>query len=216
MIRILLVDDQTLIRDGIKVMLNLEPDLEVVGTADNGEKAIEQATVLQPDLVLMDVQMPVMDGKTATRIICERFPTIKILVLTTFDDDQNIAESMQAGAKGYLLKDMPSEELAQVIRFVYKGYTQMGPGLLEKMLAKVPTSEAASQKKLSEQEYSNLTNREQDVLRLIGVGATNREIAEKLYISEGTVKTHVTHLFNRLNLKNRSQLAIYANSLFGE
>jgi DNA-binding NarL/FixJ family response regulator len=216
MIRILLVDDQTLIRDGIKVMLNLEPDLEVVGTADNGEKAIEQATALQPDLVLMDVQMPVMDGKTATRIICERFPTIKILVLTTFDDDQNIAESMQAGAKGYLLKDMPSEELAHAIRFVYKGYTHMGPGLLEKMLSKFPTSTEASQKKLSEQEYSNLTNREQDVLRLIAVGATNREIAEKLFISEGTVKTHVTHLFNRLNLKNRSQLAIYANSLFGK
>ncbi|MBW4642546.1 MAG: response regulator transcription factor [Goleter apudmare HA4340-LM2] len=215
MIRILLVDDQALIRDGIKVMLNLEPDLEVIGTADNGENAVEQAALLQPDLVLMDVQMPVMDGKTATRIICDRFPSIKVLVLTTFDDDQNIADSMRAGAKGYLLKDMPSEELAQAIRFVYKGYTQMGPGLLEKMLAKVPSPASASEKKLSEQEYSNLTNREQDVLRLIGIGATNREIAEKLFISEGTVKTHVTHLFNRLNLKNRSQLAIYANSLFG-
>lgn len=215
MIRILLVDDQALIRDGIKVMLNLEPDLEVIGTADNGENAVEQAGLLQPDLVLMDVQMPVMDGKTATRIICDRFPSIKVLVLTTFDDDQNIADSMRAGAKGYLLKDMPSEELAQAIRFVHKGYTQMGPGLLEKMLAKVPSPAAASEKKLSEQDFSNLTNREQDVLRLIGKGATNREIAEKLFISEGTVKTHVTHLFNRLNLKNRSQLAIYANSLFG-
>lgn len=215
MIRILLVDDQALIRDGIKVMLNLEPDLEVIGTADNGENAVEQAGLLQPDLVLMDVQMPVMDGKTATRMICDRFPNIKVLVLTTFDDDQNIADSMRAGAKGYLLKDMPSEELAQAIRFVYKGYTQMGPGLLEKMLAKVPNPAPSGEQKLSEQDFSNLTNREQDVLRLIGKGATNREIAEELFISEGTVKTHVTHLFNRLNLKNRSQLAIYANSLFG-
>ncbi len=151
MIRVLLVEDQALIRDGIKVMLNLEPDLQVVGTADNGETAIEQATVLQPDLVLMDIQMPVMDGKAATRIIHERFPTIKVLVLTTFDDDQNIAEAMKAGAKGYLLKDMPSEELAQAIRFVHKGYTQMGPGLLEKMLAKVPASASANQEKTSQQ-----------------------------------------------------------------
>ncbi|OUL19022.1 response regulator transcription factor [Nostoc sp. 106C] len=214
MIRVLLVEDQALIREGIKVMLNLESDLQVVGTADNGETAIEQATVLQPDLVLMDIQMPVMDGKAATRVICDRFPTIKVLVLTTFDDDQNIAEAMKAGAKGYLLKDMPSEELAQAIRFVHKGYTQMGPGLLEKMLAKVPASTSVSQEKTPSQDLSTLTNREQDVLRLIGIGATNREIAEKLYISEGTVKTHVTHLFNRLNLKNRSQLAIYANSIF--
>ncbi|MDZ7959855.1 MAG: response regulator transcription factor [Aulosira sp. DedQUE10] len=216
MIRLLLVEDQALIRDGIKVMLNLEPDLQVVGTAENGETAIEQATVLQPDLVLMDIQMPVMDGKAATRIICERFPTIKVLVLTTFDDDQNIAEAMHAGAKGYLLKDMPSEELAQAIRFVYKGYTQMGPGLLEKMLAKVPASESVTQEKTPQQNLSGITNREQDVLRLISMGATNREIAEKLYISEGTVKTHVTHLFHRLNLTNRSQLAIYANSIFAE
>jgi DNA-binding NarL/FixJ family response regulator len=216
MIRVLLVEDQALIRDGIKVMLSLEPDLQVVGTADNGATAIEQATVLQPDLVLMDLQMPVMDGKVATRIIREQFPSIKVLVLTTFDDDQNISEAMRAGAKGYLLKDMPSEELAQAIRFVHKGYTQMGPGLLEKMLAKVPESPTANQEKTPQPDLSNLTNREQDVLRLIGIGATNREIAEKLYISEGTVKTHVTHLFNRLNLKNRSQLAIYANSVFSE
>jgi DNA-binding NarL/FixJ family response regulator len=216
MIRVLLVEDQALIRDGIKVMLSLEPDLQVVGTADNGATAIEQATVLQPDLILMDIQMPVMDGKAATRIICDRFPTIKVLVLTTFDDDQNIAEAMKAGAKGYLLKDMPSEELAQAIRFVYKGYTQMGPGLLEKIIAKVPASTAANKEKTPQQNLSALTNREQDVLRLIGMGATNREIAEKLYISEGTVKTHVTHLFNRLNLKNRSQLAIYANSILAE
>lgn len=213
MIRVLLVEDQALIRDGIKVMLSLEPDLQVVGTADNGATAIEQATALQPDIVLMDLQMPVMDGRAATSIICDRFPTIKVLVLTTFDDDENITAAMHAGAKGYLLKDMPSEELAQAIRFVYKGYTQMGPGLLEKMLAKTPTTPSVKQEKTPQQNLSNLTNREQDVLRLISMGATNREIAQELFISEGTVKTHVTHLFNRLNLKNRSQLAIYANSI---
>ncbi len=215
MIRLLLVDDQALIRNGIKAMLNLEPDLEVVGTADNGENAIEQVEALQPDVVLMDMRMPVMDGRDATRIISERFPNIKVIVLTTFDDDQYITDAMRAGAKGYLLKDMPSEELAQAIRFVHKGYTQMGPGLLEKMIAKAPVSETVSPKLPVQKELSSLTNREQDVLRLIAIGATNREIAQQLYISEGTVKTHVTHLFNRLNLKNRAQLAIYANSVYG-
>ncbi|PMB44303.1 DNA-binding response regulator [Fischerella thermalis CCMEE 5201] len=213
MIRLLLVDDQTLIRDGIRAMLNLEPDLEVVGTADNGESAIAQVKALQPDVVLMDVRMPVMDGRVATGIISEQFPNIKVIVLSTFDDDEYIADAMRAGAKGYLLKDMPSEELAQAIRFVHKGYTQMGPGLLEKIIAKVQVSEPVSPK-LPEPKLDLLTDREQDVLRLIAIGATNREIAQQLYISEGTVKTHVTHLLNRLNLKNRSQLAIYANSVY--
>ncbi|PMB39733.1 DNA-binding response regulator [Fischerella thermalis CCMEE 5205] len=213
MIRLLLVDDQTLIRDGIRAMLNLEPDLEVVGIADNGESAIAQVKALQPDVVLMDVRMPVMDGRVATGIISEQFPNIKVIVLSTFDDDEYIADAMRAGAKGYLLKDMPSEELAQAIRFVHKGYTQMGPGLLEKIIAKVQVSEPVSPK-LPEPKLDLLTDREQDVLRLIAIGATNREIAQQLYISEGTVKTHVTHLLNRLNLKNRSQLAIYANSVY--
>ncbi|MBR8833293.1 MAG: response regulator transcription factor [Stigonema ocellatum SAG 48.90 = DSM 106950] len=215
MIRVLLVDDQALIRNGIKAMLNLEPDLDVVGTADNGEKAIEQVEALQPDVVLMDMRMPVMDGRSATRIISSRFPNIKVIVLTTFDEDQYITDAMRAGAKGYLLKDMPSEELAQAIRFVDKGYTQMGPGLLEKIMAKVPDSDPVNPKLAHQERLSALTNRERDVLRLISMGATNREIAQQLYISEGTVKTHVTHLFNRLNLKNRAQLAIYANSVYG-
>ncbi|NWF61343.1 MAG: response regulator transcription factor [Fischerella sp.] len=214
MIRLLLVDDQTLIRDGIRAMLSLEPDLEVVGTADNGENAIAQVKALQPDVVLMDVRMPVMDGRVATSIISEQFPNTKVIVLSTFDDDEYIADAMRAGAKGYLLKDMPSEELAQAIRFVHKGYTQMGPGLLEKIITKVQASEPASPK-LPEPKLDFLTDREQDVLRLIAIGSTNREIAQQLYISEGTVKTHVTHLLNRLNLKNRSQLAIYANSVYG-
>ncbi len=216
MISLLLVDDQPLIRNGIKAMLNLEPDLEVIGTADNGETAVEQVEALQPDVVLMDMRMPVMDGISATQIITERFPSIKVLVLTTFDDDKYISDAIRAGAKGYLLKDMPSEELAQAIRFVQKGYTQMAPGLLEKIIAKTPAAAPVSQKKApDQQELSTLTNREQEVLRLLGIGATNREIAQQLYISEGTVKTHVTHLLNRLNLKNRAQLAIYANSAYG-
>jgi DNA-binding NarL/FixJ family response regulator len=215
MISLLLVDDQTLICQGLKAMLTLEPDLQVVGTADNGKTAIEQVAALQPNVVLMDLRMPVMDGWEATRLIAQQFPDIKVLVLSTFDDDQYIAQSIRSGAKGYLLKDMPSEELAQAIRSVHRGYAQLGPGLLEKLMAgSVSKSDTVSSKPVP-QELNQLTNRERDVLHLIGQCSTNREIALQLYISEGTVKTHVTHLLNRLNLRNRSQLAIYANSVFG-
>lgn len=210
MIRLLLVDDQNLVCQGLKAMLSLEPDLEVVGIANNGQAALDQVAVLQPDVVLMDIKMPVMDGREATRSIIRSFPNTSVLVLTTFDDDQYIADAMRAGAKGYLLKDMPSEELAQVIRLACCGYTQLAPGLLEKLMtnavspARTPIPDSP--------ELSHLTPREREVLQLLGQGCTNRDIAEQLYISEGTVKTHVNHLLNRLGLRNRAQLAIYAHS----
>ncbi|MBE9087534.1 MULTISPECIES: response regulator transcription factor [unclassified Tolypothrix] len=211
-IRLLIVDDQSLIRQGLKAMLEQERDLQVVGDAENGKVALEMVAQLQPDVVLMDIRMPEMDGRTATKLIVENYPHIKVLILSTFDDDTSLAGAMRAGAKGYLLKDMPSSELANAIRFGHYGYTQFGPGLFDKLLAKetspAETSESSAPAKLSE-----LTAREQEVLQLIGVGATNREIAQKLYITEGTVKTHVTSILNRLNLKNRSQLAIYANTI---
>jgi RNA polymerase sigma factor (sigma-70 family) len=218
MIRLLLVDDQSLICQGLKAMLSLEADLEVIGTADNGEMAIEQVSTLKPDVVLMDLRMPVMDGREATRLISQQFPDVKVLVLSTFDDDRYIADSIRAGAKGYLLKDMPSEELAQAIRVVHQGYTQMGPGLLEKlMLNSVPRPEDVLEPDSVSQELpkelAQLTPREREVLELVALGLTNRDIAQQLYISEGTVKTHVTHLLTRLNLRNRAQLAIHAYSL---
>lgn len=213
MIRLLLVDDQSLICQGLKAMLSLEDDLEVVGIANNGEQALAQVEALHPDVVLMDVRMPVMDGRETTRKICQQYPQVKVLVLSTFDDAQYIADAIRAGAKGYLLKDMPSEELAQAIRAVYQGYTQLGPGLLEKFAETVAASEAVTKPELPP--MPNLTPREQEVLQLVGLGYTNRDIAQSLYISEGTVKTHVTHLLNRLNRRNRAQLAIYANTVCG-
>jgi DNA-binding NarL/FixJ family response regulator len=213
MIRLLLVDDQSLVCQGLKAMLDLEEDLQVVGIAENGEIAIHQVAALQPDVVLMDVRMPIMDGREATRIICEQHPGTKVLVLSTFDDDQYIADSIRAGAKGYLLKDMPSEELAQAIRFVYRGYTQLGPGLMERLVISAPELEADKPKTIPT-ELVQITPRENEVLHLIQLGITNREISQQLHISEGTVKTHITHLLNRLSLKNRAQLAIYAHSLF--
>jgi DNA-binding NarL/FixJ family response regulator len=219
MISLLLVDDQQLICQGLKAMLSLESDLEVIGIAHNGQDALEQVKALQPDVVLMDLKMPVMDGREATRQICQSFPNTSVLVLTTFDDDGYIVDAMRAGAKGYLLKDMPSEELAQAIRLVRSGYTQLAPGLIDKLMTGVytaptpaPTTLAPTNQPSKQSEIAQLTPRERDVLRLIGMGLTNRDIAQQLFISEGTVKTHVTHLLNRLNLRNRSQLAIYANS----
>lgn len=212
MIRLLLVDDQKLVRQGLKAMLSLESDLEIVGTAENGEEAIAQVETLQPDIVLMDVRMPVMNGSTATCIICERFPGTKILVLSTYDEDRDVSEAIRAGAKGYLLKDMPSEELVNAIRSINCGYAQLAPGLLERVISQ------KHQPSLSESippALAELTPRELDVARLVAIGATNQEIAQKLFISESTVKTHINSIFNRLNLKNRSQLAIHANSVFG-
>ena len=211
MIRLLLVDDQELVCQGLQAMLNLELDLEVAGVANNGQTAVRQVETLQPDIVLMDIRMPVMDGREATRIICQRFPDVKVLVVSTFDEDEYITHAIKAGAKGYLLKDMPVEELAQIIRLVARGYCQMGPGLMEKMLDRMVDLD--SDRQLQAPGLAELTPREMDVLNLIGNGCTNREIAQQLYIAEGTVKSHVTHILNRLNLKNRSQIAIYANSI---
>ncbi|HEY9727585.1 MAG TPA: response regulator transcription factor [Chroococcales cyanobacterium] len=211
MIRVLLVDDQSLVRQGLKALLELEPDLQVVGEAENGQNAIALVETLQPDVVLMDIRMPVMDGVAATREIFRRFPDTKILVLTTFDDDEYVSEALRYGASGYLLKDTPSEELANAIRGVHKGYTQLGPGLIEKVMAKV-SAPAPMTTVTPPSGWEELTPREREVLRLIAHGASNREIAQALHISEGTVKNHVTNILSRLNLRDRTQAAIFANS----
>jgi DNA-binding NarL/FixJ family response regulator len=212
MIRVLLVDDQSLVRNGIRALLSGETDLQVVGMADNGEAAIEQIERVQPDVVLTDLCMPIMSGNDTTRAIVQRFPTVKVLILSTSNDVESVVEALYAGAKGYLLKDMGSEDLAKSIRLVYRGYTQLAPGLLEKILEQSarPTS-LRTEAELPA--IAELSARERDVLRLIGKGVTNQEIAQQLFISEGTVKTYVTRLFTRLNFRNRSELAIYANSV---
>jgi DNA-binding NarL/FixJ family response regulator len=212
MINILLVDDQNLIRQGLKALLELEPDLRVVGEAENGEIAIECVKILQPNVVLMDIRMPVMDGVTATKEICRQFPHVNILILTTFDDDTYVSAAIECGAKGYLLKDTPSEEIAAAIRAVDRGYTHLAPGMLAKVMSKqLEKTEIELPPELDE-----LTPRELEVLKLIAKGANNREIAQELYISEGTVKNHVTNLLNRLNLRDRTQAAIFANTMFAK
>ncbi len=208
MIKVLLVDDQYLIRQGLRALLELEPDLEIVGEAENGREAIDLIAQLHPDVVLMDMRMPVMDGVAAQREIQQRFSNTKTLVLTTFDDTEYVAAALQYGAMGYLLKDTPSEELAVAIRAVHRGYTQLGPGIVKKLFAFPTYEEPAPPPPALEQ----LTPREKEVLRLIANGASNREIAKQLYISEGTVKNHVTNILNRLNLRDRTQAALFAKS----
>ena len=207
MIKILIVDDGHLIRQGLKALLELEPDLQIVGEAQNGQIAIDRVKELQPDVVLMDIRMPIMDGVTATKEICLQFPHVNILVLTTFDDDTYVAAAIRFGAKGYLLKDTPSEEIAAAIRAVNLGYTHLAPGMIAKVIANRVEPEISLPSELAQ-----LTPREVEVLKLIAIGANNREIAQQLYISEGTVKNHVTNILNRLNLRDRTQAAILART----
>ncbi|OUC11837.1 MAG: DNA-binding response regulator [Alkalinema sp. CACIAM 70d] len=237
MIRLLLVDDQTLIRRGLRALLKPEPDLEVIGEADNGEAAIAQLANLQPDVVLMDVRMPVMDGVAATREICQHFPKVKVLILTTFDDTDYVTQALQYGASGYLLKDTPVEELVQAIHLVAKGYTQLAPGLAQKLLisglgkgaidlesessssssvpsfSSLPSTTSPTLSEDTLHSLESLTPREQEILQWIAQGASNREIAQQLYISEKTVKNHITNILSRLGLRDRTQAAILVHSL---
>ena len=209
MIRILLVDDQSIVREGLSSLLQTQPDLEVVGEAENGQIAVEKAIALSPDVVLMDIRMPIMDGIAAIQMIRSQAPEIKILVLTTFDEDRYIAQAMSYGAQGYLLKDTPSAELAQAIRSVDRGYTQMGPGLFAKAMAN-----SHQEKSTTLTELEQLTAREKEVLQLIATGYSNKEIAAELYISERTVKNHVNSILRTLNLRDRTQAAIFSYEYF--
>ncbi|MFN6528784.1 response regulator transcription factor [Nostoc sp. ChiSLP03a] len=211
MIRILLVDDQHLIRQGLKSMLESNDQMQVIGEAENGQRALDIIAALKPDIVLMDIRMPVMDGVATTKAIAQQYPEIKVLVLTTFDDDEYVFQAMRLGAKGYLLKDTEPDELMLAIRSVYKGQTLLGPGLFEKALTPLT---APVQSLQTPPELAQLTARELDVLRLIACGANNREIAESLFLSENTVKNYVTNILSRLSLRDRTQAALFAHSLF--
>jgi len=209
MIRLLLVDDQPLLRRGMKALLRTDDGLQVVGEAGHGQEAIAflksaQADT-QPDVALMDIRMPVMDGVAAARAIAQQFPAVKVLMLTTFDDQEYVIQALRYGASGYLLKDTPFEELTQAIRLVHKGYTQLSPGLTGKLMAQVSLPAAPP-------DLMDLTPREQEILQWIARGASNREIAQALYISEKTVRNHVTHILNRLGLRDRTQAALYVHS----
>lgn len=208
-IKVLIVDDQRLIRDGIASLLDLQEDIQVIGTAINGIEAIQLTEKLTPDIILMDVRMPEMNGIEATAHIHDKFPDCRVLMLTTFDDDDYIVKSLVAGANGYLLKDMPPDDLAQAVRLTFAGIFQLSPAVAGKLVGQLSSNE--SQKITARQKSEiDLTEREFEVLGLIATGATNKEIAQELVISEGTVKNHVSNILSRLGLRDRVQAALFA------
>lgn len=236
-IKVMITEDQRLMREGLKTLLDLEQDLTVVEIAENGKDALEKLLGAQPDVILMDIRMPVMDGVEATRIIKEKYPKVKVLILTTFDDDEFIIEALKSGAVGYILKDLSSEKLVTAIRDAYNGNSIMQPEIAAKIISHITggtkdllekdtyreighdvsqTEEQGGSKwkksaNLKERNNkSELTDREKDILNLVGEGMSNTEIAKKLYISVGTVKNYISNLYSKLEVDDRSKLTLYA------
>jgi DNA-binding NarL/FixJ family response regulator len=209
-VRVLIVDDQALVRAGFRMILEAEPDLEIVGEAHDGLEAIEQAGALKPDVVLMDVRMPNLDGLEATRRILERYPDgPRVLMLTTFDLDEYIYEALRAGASGFLLKDTPPEQLVAGIRLVANGDALLSPTItrrvIEEFVRRPPAGVGAPPPALA-----NLTTRELEVLGFMARGLSNAEIARDLVVSETTVKTHVARILMKLHLRDRVQAVVFA------
>jgi len=208
-IKILLVDDQPLFREGLRTLLSVQPDFEVVGEAGNGEEAIRLARSLLPSVVLMDLQMPVLDGVAATRRLHEELPNGRVIVLTTFDDDEMVFDGLRAGAVGYLLKDASSEKLAEAVRVAARGETFLQPSVAAKVVAEFAR---LSRKTVGtgNSVMDPLSERELEILRLIAQGASNREIAGALFLAEGTVKNHVSNILGKLGVRDRTQAALKA------
>lgn len=207
MIRLLVVDDEALVRSGFRMILDSEDDFEVIGEAANGAEAIEQADRLAPDVVLMDIRMPRMDGVEATRELAARGH--KILVLTTFDLDDYLFSAVKAGAGGFLLKDVPPENLAEAVRAVNRGDALVEPRMTRRLLEEFARRPAAASGGTPD-ELKDLTDRELEVFRAVARGLSNAEIAEELYISETTVKTHIAHILTKLHLRDRVQAVVLA------
>jgi DNA-binding NarL/FixJ family response regulator len=206
MIRVVIADDQALVRQGLAALLRLEHDVVVVAQAADGEEASTLVAELHPDVVLMDLRMPKCDGVIATRQIKSAFPKTQVIVLTTFGDDESISKALEAGASGYLLKDVQPEKLVAAIRAVKDGFTALGPSVSNKLATLLSPA-----KKQTNTLLEHFTDRELNVLTLIAEGRSNREIAVQLQLSEGTVKNYVTKILNHLNLRDRTQIAIWAH-----
>ena len=191
---ILIVDDQSLVREGIASLLAIQPGINVLGTAENGQEAVQFVQQKQPDVILMDIRMPVMDGIAAAEAILNINPSQVILMLTTLEDEEYIVKSLKVGARGYLLKDMLAADLAQAVRSAHRGVFQMAPSVAGRLVNLSDGKEEKIQKDENAERIAELTPREIDVLKLIATGATNKEIAQKLYLSEGTVKNIVSNI----------------------
>jgi len=205
MIKVLIVDDQTLMRDGLKTILDLEDDIKVVATAKDGEDAIEKVKNEEPNVILMDIRMPVKNGVESTKIIKEDFKNIKIIMLTTFQDDEYIIEALANGADGYLLKDIQGDNLIQAIRDVYNGQLMINPQIAMKLAQYVKKS-TVSEKHVTES--FDLSERELEVVRLMVKGFTNKKISKELFISEGTVKNYISSIYSKIGTSDRTQAVL--------
>lgn len=208
-IAVLLVDDQRLMREGLRTLLELHDDLRIVGEAGDGIEAERAIAELRPHVVLMDLRMPRQDGVTTTRRIAARWPEIRVLVLTTYDDDDLVFDSIAAGASGYLLKDVGSDGLADAVRAASRGDAPLQPSIARKVLRRLRGGVPAPRLDLT-LPGEQLTTRELDVLRLLGIGATNREIADQLALTEGTVKNYISAILAKTGLHDRTQAALFA------
>jgi DNA-binding NarL/FixJ family response regulator len=204
--RIVICDDQAIVRDGLEMMLKLEPDVAVVGTADDGAAAVEIVGQKKPDLVLMDLKMPVMNGVEAIRQIRQVFPEVKIIVLTTYDEDEWVFDAIRAGASGYLLKDTPRGDLIKAIRGTMAGKTYVDPSVAGKVLQQATDNQTQPASLIA----AKLSERELEVLRLLAKGLNNKEISERLFLSEGTVRNHVSAILAKLGVSDRTQAAVIA------
>ena len=211
-IRILLVDDQALFREALHTLLSVQTDFEVIGEAANGEEALRLAVYTRPDIVLMDLQMPVLDGVTATSRLRESIPDCRVIILTTFDDDEYVFEGLRAGAVGYLMKDVSSEKLFEAIRSTARGEYFLLPSITAKVVAEF--SRISKTSNLNHEALIDpLSPREVEILQFVATGASNKEIADKLIISEGTVKNHLSNILGKLGVKDRMQAVLKAKEL---
>jgi DNA-binding NarL/FixJ family response regulator len=204
--KVIICDDQAIIRDGLAMLLKLEPDIDIVGSAEDGAEAVEMVADKKPDLILMDLKMPIMNGVEATRQIVAKYPEVKVLVLTTYADDEWVFDAIQAGASGYLLKDMPREELIRAVRGTAAGKTYLDPSVAGKVLEQVSSRQTQPATLITDK----LTQREVEVLRLIAKGSSNADIADRLSLSDGTVRNHVSAILSKLGVSDRTQAAVIA------
>ncbi|MGG0669123.1 response regulator [Sporosarcina koreensis] len=209
MIKIMIVDDQPLVREGLSTLLGLRPGIEVVGMASDGKEALHKTADFFPDIVLMDIRMPGVNGVEGTRLLKDNFPDVKVLILTTFNDSEYIFDALEEGASGYLLKDMPTDTIVQAILTVHHGGVVLPKEFTSQVLAELRIKSQHSTVNMPER-IEDLSDREVEVLTRLGEGLNNKEIAEALFITEGTVKNHVSNVIQKLGLRDRTQAAIYA------
>jgi DNA-binding NarL/FixJ family response regulator len=211
-VRVLLADDQALFREALATLLGARPEVQVVGEAGDGFQALQRSADLRPDVVLMDLHMPVLDGIAATRRLRAEQPEVRVLALTTFDDDEDVFEALRAGALGYLLKDVSSDRLVEAVLAAARGESVLQPSVAAKVVARLAQLDAAPRSR-PQPLVVPLSDRELDVLRLLADGRSNREIAGELFLAEGTVKNHVTNVLAKLGARDRTQAALRARAL---